>query len=141
MRTSAWAYPLANVAHLFGLTLLAAGIVAIDLRILGLWRRLPLVPISAALTAVAVAGLVIFALSGAAMFAADAAALVKSPVFLGKMGVVGLALLNALVFRKRAGADLGHWDIQAPFWARASAAASLSLWSAAIICGRMIAYH
>jgi hypothetical protein len=138
MRSSAWVYPLANVAHLFGLALLSGGIMAVDLRIMGFGRKLPLKAMHDALTPFAVGGLVVFALSGAALFAADARELVRNPVFLAKMVLVTLAVINALVFRKFAGRALGSGEV--PFNLRLSSAISLSLWSAAIICGRMIAY-
>lgn len=141
MRSSTWAYPLANVAHLFGLALLAGGIMAVDLRIIGFWRRLPVKPMSDALTPFAIIGLVMFVSSGATMFAADAVALAKSDIFLVKLGLVGLALANALTFLKLSRGKLQQWDSGAPRWAQASAVASLFLWSAAIICGRMIAYQ
>ena len=141
MRSSAWAYPLANVAHLFGLALLAGGIMAVDLRIMGFWRRLPVKPLSDALTPYAMAGLAIFAISGMAMFAADAVTLAKSDIFFIKLGLVGLAVGNALAFRRFSQKRLARWDRRAPLRARVSAAISLCLWSAAIICGRMIAYQ
>jgi hypothetical protein len=140
MRSSAWAYPLANVAHLFGLALLAGGIMAVDLRIMGFWRKLPLKAMHDALTPFAIVGLLLFAVSGAAMFAADAKELVRNPVFLAKMAVVALAVANALAFRFRTKRALGGLSGELPFRLRLSAAISLSLWSAAIICGRMIAY-
>lgn len=141
MRSSAWAYPLANVAHLFGLVLLAGGIMAVDLRIMGFWRKLPVRPLSDALTPFAITGLLIFALSGAAMFAADSRALVGNDVFLLKLWLVGLAVANAFAFRRFSRGSLDSWGRKIPFLARASAAVSLLLWSAAIICGRMIAYQ
>lgn len=140
MRSSAWAYPLANVAHLFGLALLAGGIMAVDLRIMGFWRKLPLKAMHDALTPFAIVGLLLFASSGAAMFAADAKDLVKNSVFLTKMAIVALAVLNALAFRKFAGSALSRARGNLPLNLRMSSAISLSLWSAAIICGRMIAY-
>lgn len=140
MRSSAWAYPLANVAHLFGLALLAGGILAVDLRIMGFWRKLPLKAMHDALTPFAIAGLLVFALSGTALFAADAKELVRNPVFLGKMVIVALAVLNALTFRKFASRALSNSARVLPLNLRISSAISLSLWSAAIICGRMIAY-
>ena len=54
-----WVYPLANVLHVVGVVLLIGGIGVVDLRVAGLWRRLPLVALSRALTPIAVAGLVI----------------------------------------------------------------------------------
>lgn len=138
MRSSAWAYPLANVAHLFGLAMLAGGILAVDLRIMGFGRKLPLKAMHDALTPFAIFGLLLFALSGVALFAADAKELVRNPVFLAKMVIVTLAVANALAFRTFASGGLSSNDL--PFNLRLSAAISLSLWSAAIICGRMIAY-
>lgn len=135
MRTSSWAYPAANVAHLFGLALLAGSILAVDLRLAGLWRRIPLAPLSAALTPLAVAGLVVFALSGCAMFAADADALVRSRVFGWKLAIVALATANALVFHWRA-----RRGTAGPNTMRAAALLSILLWSTAIVLGRMIAY-
>lgn len=141
MRSSTWAYPLANVAHLFGLALFAGGIIAVDLRIMGLWRRLPVKPMSDALTPFAMAGLAIFAISGMAMFSADAVTLAKSDIFFVKLGLVALALANALAFRKLSRGKLHQWNSETPHWAQASVVASLFLWSAAIVCGRMVAYQ
>lgn len=141
MRGSAWAYPLANVAHLFGLALLAGGIMAVDARIAGAWKALPLPTLSAALTPFAIAGLVLFAASGFAMFASDAVALSGSTVFLAKLAMVGLALANALAFRRLARGRLSEWNDGAPLAARAMAVLSLCLWAAAIVLGRMIAYR
>ncbi|MBL0924692.1 MAG: hypothetical protein IBJ12_09550 [Sphingomonadaceae bacterium] len=140
MRSSSWAYPLANVGHLFGLALLAGGIMAVDLRIMGFWRNLPLKPIHDALTPFAIAGLVIFAISGVALFAADARELIRNPVFVAKMAIVALAATNALAFRKFAVKALGKSGANLALGLRMSATISLCLWSAAIICGRMIAY-
>lgn len=140
MKGSAWAYPLANVTHLLGLTLLAGGIMAVDARLLGAWKRLPLAALSDALTPLAVVGLVLFAVSGFAMFASDAGPLIGSPVFLAKLAVIGLALLNALAFRRYARGRLAGWEGGAPNPARAMAMASLALWATAIVLGRMMAY-
>ncbi len=113
---------------------------AVDLRVMGFWRKLPLKPMHDALTPFAIAGLVIFVISGVALFSADAKELVGNPVFLGKMLVAALAVINALVFRKFAAKALGRSSADLPLRFRISAVVSLSLWSAAVICGRMIAY-
>jgi hypothetical protein len=141
MQSSAWAYPVANIAHLVGLALLAGGIMAVDLRIMGFGRRIPLKAMSDWLTPFAIVGLIIFAVSGVAMFAADAVALIRNDIFLLKLGAIGLALANALMFRHYSRFSLQAWEGQAPTWARASATASLLLWSAAIVGGRLIAYQ
>ncbi len=138
---SAWAggagvYPAANVLHLLGLVLLLGSIGIVDLRIMGAFRALPADAVSAALTPLGVAGLVISALSGATLFAADAEALAGSMVFRWKLVTIVLALANAAAFR---------WWLRpgsAPLGLRRQLAAALSLaaWLTTATLGRMIAY-
>jgi hypothetical protein len=133
---SAWAYPIANVAHVLGLVLLLGGIGLVDLRLLGAFRSLPLGAVLAALTPLAVAGLLIMILSGLTMFAADASAMAASGTFRRKLVLIALALLNAAAFR----AWFGQRPDPSGIPAKAMALASLLLWTAAAIFGRMIAY-
>jgi hypothetical protein len=129
------AYPVANVIHVLGLALLLGPILLVDLRLLGAFGTLPLQPFSDALTPFAVAGLALLLLSGTVLFAADAAALAASGTFRLKLILVGLALANALLFRRL-------WAGTAPPGPglKALALASLLLWTAAAIAGRWIAY-
>ena len=120
--------------------LLVGGIGIVDLRIAGAFRALPLVPLARALTPFAIAGLALSAATGSVLFASEAATLIRSPVFQWKLALVGLALVNAMLFRARF-ADLAPWSDRAPTGARAMALASLSLWLAAATCGRLIAYR
>lgn len=138
-RGSGWVYPVANSFHLLGLVMLVGGIGVVDLRIAGLWRGLPVAPLSRALTPIALAGLAILAVSGTVLFAADAAALARSATFHRKLVLIALALGNALVFRLawqrrvEAGGSV-------PWLARVMAALSLLLWLAVGTLGRWIAY-
>ena len=78
-------------------------------------------------TPVAATGFVLAAASGAAMFTTDAVKYAGSCLFLTKMALIATALLNvAWLKRKRA--------------ATPAALVSLSVWTAAIICGRLIGY-
>ena len=138
-RASSLAYPVANLAHLLGLLLLVGGIGIVDLRVLGLFRGLPLAALSRALTPLAAAGLVLMLMSGATMFAADAATLATSATFRWKLALIALALSNAAAFRLRFGRLVdGPPDAPAP--ARLLAGLSLSLWLTIATLGRMIAY-
>lgn len=133
---SSVAYPAANVLHLLGLVLLVGGIGLVDLRLIGLFRALPLQPLARALTPLAVAGVLILAASGAVMFAADTA-VARSETFRIKLILIAVALINAAAFRilyGRSSAD------PAPAPARLMGAASLVLWLAVAYQGRMIAY-
>ncbi|MBE1525895.1 hypothetical protein GGC65_000351 [Sphingopyxis sp. OAS728] len=139
-RGSALVYPIANSLHLLGLVMLMGGIGVVDLRIIGLWRSLPLAGLSRALTPVAIAGLVLMVVSGAILFAADGTALARSAIFERKLIIVAAALANAAAFRLIWGAHIAGWAGTAPGVARAMATASLLLWLAAGASGRWIAY-
>lgn len=139
-RSSGPLYPVANLVHLLALVLLVGGIGALDLRLLGLARSLPLLALSRLLTRAAVAGLILFLASGAVLFAADAGPLSRSSVFLWKMAGVGFGLANALAFRKLYGGRLADWDAAPPLPGRLMAAASLLTWLAVGGLGRLIAY-
>lgn len=125
-------YPVANVAHVLGVIALVGAIGIVDLRLAGAWRELPLAALAEALTPVAVAGLVLLLASGTLLFAADGPALAKSQTFHVKLGLIALALVNAAAFRWRRAAT-------GPV-ARVMALASLGLWLAIVVTGRMIAY-
>lgn len=131
------AYAWINNMHLLGLVMLIGAIGVVDLRIAGLWRSLPLPALSRALTPVGVIGLAILIGSGALLFAADAPALVRSDTFGRKLVLILLAIANALMFRLawRRGVP-----IEPPMTARIMAAASVLLWLAVALHGRMIAY-
>jgi hypothetical protein len=79
-----------------------------------------------------VAGFLLAASFGALLFVTQATDYVQSPWFLGKMAVLALAVLNA-------GFHL-RLDRFPPRRRRQAAIASLLLWPAALILGRMIAY-
>lgn len=125
-RASAFAYPWANVAHVLGAIALVGAIGVVDLRLAGLWRALPAEPLTRALVPVAIGGFLVMVASGAILLAADGPALAKSGWFQVKLGLIGVAGANAMLFR----------------WRRAGwlAAVSLGLWVAVVVAGRMIAY-
>jgi len=139
-RGSALAYPVANLVHLLGLVLLVGGIGLLDLRLIGLFKALPVAPLSRAVTPLAIAGLALLGLAGAVMFCADATALVVSPVLRWKMALLALALVNALAFRWFWRGRLADWDVAPPRVGRAIATGSLGLWLIIAALGRWIAY-
>jgi hypothetical protein len=135
MRESANAYPVANILHLFGLVGLLGAIGIVDLRVAGAFRALPLRETVKALTPVGLAGLALLFVTGPLLFAADATALARSDVFARKLMLIGIALVNALLFRRL-------WRGGEPTAAiRAIAIASLLLWISVAALGRLIAYR
>lgn len=135
-RGSSFAYPLANLVHLLGLVLLIGGIGVVDLRLVGAFRGLPLVTLSRALIPLALGGLALMALSGPVLFAADAVSLAKSDLFRWKLVLIGLALLNALAFRRLWSGE----ESEPRFALRAMAALSIGTWLTVAALGRLIAY-
>ncbi len=139
-REGALTYPVANTLHLLGLVMLVGGIGVVDLRVLGLWRGLPLEALSRALTPVAVAGLVVMVPTGIVLFAADGRALAGSDIFERKLVLIVIALANAAAFRALFDKRLGEWAGVAPPAARIMAALSILLWLTIGTLGRFIAY-
>jgi hypothetical protein len=139
-RGSGLVYPVANTFHLLGLVMLVGGIGVVDLRVAGLWRGLPIEPLSRALTPVAIVGLLIMVPSGTVLFAADGRSLAGSGIFHVKLVLIVLALTNAVAFRWRWGDRIGGWGGRVPIVARVMAVTSIALWLAVGTLGRWIAY-
>ncbi len=135
--SSALAYPVANTVHVLALVLLLGGIGLVDLRTIGLFRSLPLQPLSKALVPIAATGVLILAASGSILFAADAKSLAMSGTFKLKLILIALALANVALFRLLFGATVSDPPRAA---ARILALVSLLLWLGVAIAGRMIAY-
>ncbi|WGF86387.1 hypothetical protein [Marinivivus vitaminiproducens] len=135
VRTSFWLYPAINVAHVLGVGLAFGLIAAADLRLLGRTPELPVAGLLRHVLPIVWAAFALAVLSGLLLFIADATDLVGNPVLGLKLAVLALVGVNVLVFHVLARGDAGH-----PL-ARASALASLLLWSGAIGLGRWIAYY
>jgi len=140
MRSSALAYPVVNVIHLLGLTLLVGPIVLLDLRLLGAGRQFPLPLVSASLTRFAIVGLTLLLGSGSLLFSADAGPLIRNPILLWKLACIAFAIINALLFRALWNRQLLYWDTQPPVFGRAQALLSMAIWLTVGTLGRWIAY-
>ena len=123
LRASRWAYPLVNAGHILGIAVLFGAVLPLDLRLLGVWRSVPLDNLQRVLVPTAFAGLGLAVVTGALLFAVSPAKYAGLPLFQVKLGLVLASLLNIAFIR---GALAG--------------AASILLWVSIVICGRMIAY-
>lgn len=121
---------------MIGAVLLVGGIGLLDLRLLGYGRRLAPQTLAEVVTPLALAGFALMVVSGVLMFAADARAMAASPLFIAKLGLIGLAGVNALAFRSL----FRRLDGGIPAGARILAAVSLVLWLGAVVLGRLVAY-
>ncbi|MEF7614812.1 hypothetical protein V4F39_12890 [Aquincola sp. MAHUQ-54] len=130
----AWLYPALEAVHIAGIALLVGSLMLLELRIWGWGAAVPVRPLARLALPVTLGGFAIVAASGLLMFASQPAELLAHRLFLWKLGLVGLAGVNAVLFHARGG--LSKLDVLA----RAQTALSVGLWLAVIICGRWLAY-
>ena len=137
--SSLWAYPTILFLHTVGLGFLVGLNAAIDLRILGVARKLPLAPMEA-FYKIMWAAFWINALSGSALLIADATTKLTNPVFYIKMSFVTLAVINMVALRRRVFRRLANEAAPVAGFGRALAVTSLIFWGGAITAGRLMAY-
>jgi len=134
-----WAYPAIITFHTIGLAMVCGANALLDLRLLGVGRRLPVEELRGVFTVMTI-GFVVNGSTGVALLMAAATRLGVQPMFYYKLGLVLLAVLVA--FRQRSvvftsGAAARN---EVPAQARTLAIASLLLWVAATTSGRLVAY-
>jgi hypothetical protein len=137
---SIFAYPMILTFHTFGMAFLVGTSVAIDLRILGVARGLPLAPMEKFYPVMIIAFWT-NVVSGALLFAPEATRWTFNPDFLLKMafvflGVLMIRLIQTSVFRGTAGPDAASRSTKG----KVLAATSIAVWLAAITAGRLTAY-
>jgi hypothetical protein len=134
LATHPWAYPALEVVHILGIALLVGNLVALELRVWGAARELPVAALARLSLGLALTGFGLVAASGLLMFGSQPGDLIGNRAFVVKMALVATAGLNAGIFHARGG--LGRLDAAA----RAQTLLSLGLWLTVMICGRMIGY-
>ncbi|MFC6668739.1 hypothetical protein [Marinobacterium aestuariivivens] len=143
LRHSVWTYPLVNAAHILGVALLLGAILPLDLRLLGLWRTVPLAPLWRVLTRTASAGLALALICGGLLFATRATEYAASSLFTTKMILVFAGCANALALRLLLpGRESPRWPETGVPLLRLRLAAGFSLvaWLATMTLGRLVGY-
>jgi len=140
MRESLYAYPIAEVCHIAGLALLFGSIALVDLRLMGLGRRMPIAALARYAVPWSLLGFLVAATSGIAMFTAHAAEFITQPVFMLKMGLILAGGVNAAMLHVGPLRELASDDLDPTARMRLAGGVSLVLWLGVIACGRMLAY-
>lgn len=136
---TAWGFPIVEVIHIFGMTLIIGGLVLINLRLFGINPgRIPVQALTAHILPWLGVGFVISLLSGLTFFASDAGRYWGNTAFRIKLVLLTLALINFAVFyyriyRKGRGDD-------SSVSTRTSAVISLLLLVGILAAGRLIPY-
>ncbi len=141
MSASRYIYPLVNAGHILALAALFGPILALNLRLLGLFVAVPVEPLAAVLPRVAAVSLVLAVLTGFLLFAVEPLDYSANPAFLVKMAMVAAGAAHAFSVHRSAGwkALLRNGGKIGPRL-RVSAMGSLLLWTGAILAGRFIAF-
>lgn len=137
-----WVWPASETLHFVGLAMLIGVVGLMDLRMLGMAKRLPFAPLHKMLP-FGIAGFVICLITGTLFFSGDPFQYIHNWVFWFKMLFIVLAGANVLlfyvtgVFNKVE--NLGPGD-DAPFFAKVIAFVSLVLWVGVMYLGRMLPF-
>ena len=141
--TGPWTYAVVNTSHILGVAALFGSILVLDLRLLGMGRRLPVAALASAITPVAIAGFVIAVATGSALLATKATAYVGNPFLLIKFPAIALGLINVAVlnltpaWKARGTREPSRRERRQ---LAVMAGISLACWVTAVSAGRMIGY-
>jgi len=135
LRFSRWPYAAGNTTHVLGIALLVGAILPLDLRLLGAWRSIPLEPLARVLIPVAATGLLLAMTTGALLFITRAVEYAALDLFFVKLALIGTGAAHALYVHLGRGLQN-----TSPRRLRVTGATSLTLWLAALVSGRLLAF-
>ena len=135
-----YGYPLILFLHTLGLAMAVGASVVVDLRMLGAASRISIAALLPVFRFMWI-GFIVNALSGAMLFAADAPRKAANPLFEFKLVLiaVGIALMATMersLLKSQSGVALAGSERRLT----RLAIASLLIWTAAIVAGRLVAY-
>jgi len=134
---SIWTYPTVLTLHTVGMAMLVGASVVVALRMLNVGGAIPLARLLP-LYRIIWLGFVINLMSGLVLFVTEAADRAVDPVFYVKLASIGFALWIGVAMKRRVLAAAP--GTPAPRTGQRMAVASLSLWTVAIVAGRLMAY-
>lgn len=139
-----WSYGVFNLTHILGISTLFGSILIMDLRLLGVWRRVSLRAIAAPTLPLAVIGFTIAVLSGICMITTNATDYVGNPFLYIKFPAIALGLANAVVLCRsslwKRACETGEVLPREQRQLAVAGGASLFCWLVAVGSGRMIGY-
>ncbi len=143
LRESEWTFSWIETAHVLALAVMAGTIAVVDLRLLGVsFQKQPVSRLVNQVTPVTWFGFALMVVTGGLLFAAQPESNAGNPAVQIKLVLLALAGLNLVSFHRVVFRDIAVWDnlVKPPLKVQLSGAASLALWSAIIVLGRLIAY-
>ncbi len=137
LRGSFIAYPIVNALHIAAIGTLLTSVVLLDFSLLGAVRTLPQDRFVSLFRRLALGAFAVAGLTGALLFSVKASDYVLMPVFQLKLALIALAGLNLLAVylmeRRQTGSEASPM-------LKFAAIASIILWCAVLLCGRLIGF-
>jgi hypothetical protein len=138
-----WTYGVVNLVHILGVASLFGALLVLDLRLLGVWKKVALPAISEPTVSVATVGFFVATISGVCLLSTKATEYVDNPFLYIKFPAIGLGLLNVAILK-----SLPAWkqhktrELSLREQSKLAVFGGISLfgWLTAITAGRMIAY-
>ena len=117
LRQAMWLYPIANVLHVLAVVAMIGSILAFDLRLMGAAKALPIAGLARLLLPISAIGFVVAVITGSLLFIADATAVWNNPVFVYKLALIALGLVNITSSTSASGArrSIGRWAPLPPY--------------------------
>jgi hypothetical protein len=129
-----------NAVHILGIGLVLGAILPLDLRLMGLFRQVPLAILAPFLSRAAAVGLALALLTGLWLFSVRPDHYVENTAFLAKMAVLALALANIGLQHGHGGYRRALSSGVVPWTVRLVAAVSACLWLGVLLAGRWIGF-
>jgi uncharacterized protein DUF6644 len=138
-----WTYAVVNLFHILGVSTLFGSILILDLRLLGVSRRVPLAPVSRLAIPVAKVGFALAVTTGIALLSTNATEYRGNPFLLIKFPAILVGIVNVGIL-SRLPAWKAHRDRELTSREDRQLAVmgglSLASWLTAVSAGRMIGY-
>lgn len=137
-----WVWPVLEMLHYFGLSMLFGTVGSFDLRVLGLLKRIPIGALHR-LVPFGLAGYGLNLLTGLAFFSGHPDQYAYNSAFHWKLVFMSLAAINVAAFYSTAFKKLRQLPphAAAPPLARALTAVSLACWIGVLSCGRLLTFY
>lgn len=144
IRESVWTYPIIQSTHVLGLGLFLGLTMMMDLRLVGATLRTVSVgDVMSRLLPWIRWGFALMAVTGVLLTIATPVTFYSNPFFRAKLVFLVLAGVNVWVFHSTLYPSVTAWGDAAtpPLRARIAGGASITLWIAIVVVGRLIAYN
>ena len=139
--STGWVWPVAEIFHFIGLSVLIGSMLIVDLRLFGFFRSISIAA-THKLWPWAVGGFLINLITGSLFLFGDPARYAANIGFQIKVVLIAVAGLNALLFIWKVKPGMNSWGDggKPPVLAKSVAILSLGIWFGILLLGRLIPY-